>query len=185
MDVDEQLITVNVGGVLFEPKKSWLMNSSLFKSMFEDLSEELALPFIDTSGEAFVYILEILKNPKYITENDPKLPFPKKYERDLDYFLMDKTKIKLEDSAEEIKVLRETLFSTTSNINKTNSDYENRIVDLEIRLKIIGKMIESMVKDSNFDRANDSNKLLYISILISGIGEVLGADLKNLKERNR
>lgn len=92
-----KLVNINVGGILFAPKKALLMNCPFFKSMFDDLADGNfgpggELPFIDRSGEAFIYVLSLLRDPEY--------KFPKKYEEELDYFNIDKSKVKF-DNIEE------------------------------------------------------------------------------------
>jgi hypothetical protein len=73
MDTIDELIDLNVGGVLMKTYKSTLMKSTYFRSYFERWTDDKIdkkETFVDFDPNIFAHVLNILRNPNYIVPNE-------------------------------------------------------------------------------------------------------------------
>lgn len=92
--MNNQEITLNVGGTIFVTNINTLTHrSEFFKIKFDRWDNDEKI-FIDRSPKAFEHVLELLRDPNYF--------FPKKYKSELDYFLINYDEEKLKPETNEI-----------------------------------------------------------------------------------
>jgi len=88
-----QIISLNVGGRIFQTTKQTLMSGSeYFRDIFENSQDTNTKEplFIDRSYKAFEHVLSLLRNPTY--------EFPNLYKGELDFFGIKYTKIDENDN---------------------------------------------------------------------------------------
>jgi hypothetical protein len=76
------LVKINVGGTIFSTRIQTLKLSNYFKEWDHNIERDI---FVDRNPKAFVHILEYLRDINY--------PYPQKYEYELDFYEIDKTKV--------------------------------------------------------------------------------------------
>lgn len=92
--MDNQQVTLNVGGTIFQTSKEILQRSDFFRSMFEDHILDVGPIFIDRSPHIFKHVLSYLWDPDY--------PYPKKYKKELKYYQINKNEVKFYDPLGEL-----------------------------------------------------------------------------------
>ena len=86
------MIKLNIGGGIFETNIETLSKADFFKNLFADCGIPTDIIFINRSSKLFTHVLVFLIDEKY--------PYPKKYFRELDYYLISYDKNKLYDPNE-------------------------------------------------------------------------------------
>lgn len=100
--MESNVVTLNVGGTLFEVSMEVLRKCEYFASMFSDVPYGGSTIFLDRSPHIFKHVLSLLRDSGY--------PYPKKYVRELDYFLVNMHGVVLYDPLEAQKaIVRDTI----------------------------------------------------------------------------
>lgn len=91
------IVTVDVGGTIFRASKEILCRSDFFRAIFKDCVIPDGPIFIDRSPHMFKHVLSLLRDSNY--------HYPKKYEKELKYYLIDVNRVVFYDLMEGNKIL--------------------------------------------------------------------------------
>lgn len=125
------MIKLNVGGVVFETSKDVLNKSAYFKTMLEDCDHTSDnIIFVDRSAHIFKHVLAYLRDDTYL--------YPIKYEKELQYFLINYTKFvdPIEKIYREIKNIK----SALDDINYI----QDRIGNMDIKINNLSEQINTV-----------------------------------------
>jgi len=104
------LIKLDLCGKIFEVEKSVLLGSDFFKTMFEDCDLNDAVIKIGRSAHIFKHVLAFLIDRSYA--------YPKKYESELKYYLIEYSANKLYDPNGKINTVLSTILELKYELEK-------------------------------------------------------------------
>lgn len=104
------LITINISGKIFSTQKEIISKSNLFKTMLEDIEYNGEIIYLYRSAHIFKHVYAFLIDHTY--------PYPKKYEGELKYYLIEYNLNNLFDSNVDIITELNTLKEQIKNIFK-------------------------------------------------------------------
>jgi len=106
----QEIITLDVGGVLFKTTKTTLMKASYFSSQFERWDNNKPY-FIDRDGEAFGHVLRFLRDTNYKVHS--------KYRSELDFYGVKYCKDDIEND-KEMRNIADVLYKIYDSITDDN-----------------------------------------------------------------
>lgn len=128
------IITLNVGGIIFDTTTGTLFKATYFDSILTRWNPNTTVIFIDRSPHIFKHVLGLLRDPQY--------PYPSKYYFELDFYGINYDKV------DEIKL--------EENIIKLINEKYDKIIEL---LKPICLYEECNEKSGNSSKYCDNHQL--------------------------
>ncbi len=134
------MINLNVCGIHFEVEKNILCKSEYFLNMFTDCNECDNIINVNRSPHIFKHILAYLIDDNYL--------YPKKYESELKFFLINYDKNKLYDPNYDLQQQHDELKNDLENVNTIISELQNTINDNDEYIKTMEENIYKKIRNN-------------------------------------
>ncbi len=138
------MIKLNLCGTNFEVDKKILCKSEYFLNMFADCNDEGHIININRPAHIFKHILAYLIDDNYL--------FPKKYESELKFYLINYDELKLHDPNAKLIYKINLLENKIKNINEKCNDINEKIDNIERNsVSTDNKMSDCCIKNFSYE----------------------------------
>jgi hypothetical protein len=179
---DSGLVTIDAGGTLFKTWRSTLMNSvnyfpgSIFPDLFTEERDVEEPYFLDTDGELFRHILQLIRRPALSTGETPHNISPLVWHQELDFWgLKDKV---ISQEVQVAETQKREYNRNLASLERLGDEIRTRIKDNEV------SAIRAILDGSGYSGEADKTRSKKIRLPIGGHKMACGTDLGSYVKSN-